>query len=85
MSRTPMAERTQKGSQFAAQGTRRGRILFAAGLLRLKRSAEDVGYFAPLEKRVRIPPLASRTVEAARQGRRVAGSVVRKDNLRWRH
>ena|SRR5215472_5077438 len=47
---------------------------------------EDFGYFAPWEKRVRIPPLTSRTVEAAprRPSRRGLGSSARK-RLRWRH
>lgn len=40
---------------------------------------EDFGYFATREKRVRVPPVMARTVEAAPQGRRVAGSGIRED------
>lgn len=54
------------------------RPLRRGGLRRSGRAAkadgEDSGYFAPGGKRVRLPPLAARTVEAPPQGRRVAGS-----------
>ena len=40
-------------------------IWFAASRGSTNAGGEDFGYFAPWEKRVRIPPLTSRTVEAA--------------------
>jgi hypothetical protein len=41
---------------------------FAASRGSTNAGGEDFGYFAPWEKRVRIPPLTSRTVEAAPRG-----------------
>ena len=42
--------------------------LLAASRGSTNAGGEDFGYFAPWEKRVRIPPLTSRTVEAAPRG-----------------
>ena len=41
---------------------------FAASCGSTNAGGEDFGYFAPREKRVRIPPLTPRTVEAASRG-----------------
>ena len=43
-------------------------IRFAASCGSTNAGGEDFGYFAPWKKRVRIPPLTSRTVEAASRG-----------------
>jgi hypothetical protein len=55
-----------------------GEIFLKSGLPPLaaqpNAGGEDFGYFAPWKARVRFPPLASRTVEAAPQGCCVAGS-----------
>jgi hypothetical protein len=72
-SRTPMAGRTRKGSLWrrAVQSAATEfvfAIWFAASRGSTNAGGEDFGYFAPWEKRVRIPPLTSRTVEAASRG-----------------
>jgi len=68
-----MAERTLKGSLWrrAVQGAAMEFffvIWFAAPCGSANAGGEDFGYFAPGKERVRIPPLMSRTVEAAWRG-----------------
>jgi len=68
-----MAERTRTGSLWrrAVESAATELVLqfcFAASRGSTNAGGEDFGYFAPWEKRVRIPPLTSRTVEAAPRG-----------------
>jgi hypothetical protein len=61
-------------------------IWFAAGIINACGSTdaggEDVGYFASWKKRVRHPPLTSRTVEVPRQGSpRATAQVLPKGSL----
>jgi len=73
MSRTPMTERTSRGSQWRRNSAATKLIYFS--VCRASRGStdaggEDVGYFAPWKERVRIPPVTHAPWRSPCKGRR---------------